>query len=87
MSLFFFLQNVNSKLPLLEIFCNLSKMKKKEKETLTKDKEESRILRYNQLGRNSHNFLSKFVRFFVTFKCFYNKMIHRKEVVYVFLQL
>jgi len=30
------------------------------------------------LGRNSQNFLRKFVRFFVTLKCFYGVVIHRK---------
>ncbi len=29
-------------------------------------------------GRNSQNFLGKFVRFFVTLRCFYNANIHEK---------
>jgi len=33
-------------------------------------------------GGNSQNFLEKFVRFFVTFRCFYGVVIHRKEVLY-----
>ncbi len=34
------------------------------------------------LGGNSQNFLQKFVRFFLTFKCFYGLVIHRKWVIY-----
>jgi hypothetical protein len=30
------------------------------------------------LGGNSQNFLGKFVRFFVTFKCFYRVVINRE---------
>ncbi len=36
------------------------------------------------LGGNSLNFLCKFVIFFVTFRCFYKAIIHRKSVIYVF---
>ncbi len=32
------------------------------------------------LGENSQNFLSKFVRSFVTFRCFLNTIIHGKQV-------
>ncbi len=34
------------------------------------------------LGGNSQNFLQKFVRFFLTLKCFYRVVIHRKWVLY-----
>jgi len=34
------------------------------------------------LGGNSQNFLGKFLRFFVTLRCFYWVVIHRKWVLY-----
>ncbi len=34
------------------------------------------------LGGNSQNFFGKFVRFFITLKCFYRVFIHRKQVLY-----
>jgi len=36
------------------------------------------ISRFKQLGGNSQNFLDKYVRFFVTLRCFYRVVIHRK---------
>jgi len=33
---------------------------------------------YKSEGANSQNFLRKFVRFLVTFRCFYNKISHEK---------
>ncbi len=33
-------------------------------------------------GGNSQNFLHKFVRFFLTLKCFYRVDIHRKQTLY-----
>jgi len=35
------------------------------------------LLKYLQ-GRNSQNFLGKFIRFFVTFRCFSKAIVHRK---------
>jgi len=37
-----------------------------------------RLTLQRALGGNSQNFLSKFVRFFVTLRCFYKVVIHRK---------
>jgi len=34
-------------------------------------------------GGNSQNFLHKFVRFFLTLKCFYGVVIHRKKVYFM----
>ncbi len=41
----------------------------------------------NALGGNSQNFLKLILNIFATFRCFYKAIIHRKQVVYVFLQL
>jgi hypothetical protein len=38
----------------------------------------SYIVKNGVLGENSQNFLRKFVRFFLTLKCFYGEVIHRK---------
>jgi len=35
-------------------------------------------LKLEDQGGNSQNFLRKFVRFFVIFRCFYNKISHEK---------
>jgi len=35
-------------------------------------------------GGNSQNFLHKFIIFFLTLRCFYKAIIHRKSVIYVF---
>ncbi len=37
-----------------------------------------------QLGGGSQTFLFKLVIFFLTFRCFYKQIIHRKSVIYVF---
>jgi len=50
-----------------------------------KDNRQQREYEIDKLqGRNSQNFLGKFVRFFENLRCFYRVVIHRKWLVHVF---
>jgi len=63
--------------PPFEKHCSRERDKgQKKKEIL--DPEAILLKKLEQLGRNSLNFLGKFVRFFVTLRCFYKVVVHRK---------